>query len=184
MISRMRETGIELAIDEGDAGLLPIRVLISWGRNELPPLPRWARVRSDLRLPVYRFTTPAIITMIARSTTGRLAGVPVALLLWLTLHQQKAASAVLGQQDVEAQPAVSARTDDKGKVTAHLFARERSVQGQVQKWGRSGTSWMTARKVIKTDLRRGSPELPCLALMLQCRRAKEEDFHEPRNSGA
>ena len=126
---------MELAIDEGSAGLLPIRVLISWGRNELPPLPRWARVRSDLRLPVYRFTTPAIITMTARSTTGRLAGVPVALLLWLTLHQQKAASAVLGQQEVEAQPAVSARIDDKCKVTVHLFARERSMQGQVQKWG-------------------------------------------------
>jgi hypothetical protein len=34
----MRETGMVLAIDEGSAGLLPIRVLISWGRNELPPL--------------------------------------------------------------------------------------------------------------------------------------------------
>jgi hypothetical protein len=36
MISRMRETGIELAIDEGSAGSLPI--LVSWGRNGLPPL--------------------------------------------------------------------------------------------------------------------------------------------------
>ena len=34
------------------------------------------------------------------------------------------------------------------------------------------------------DLRRGSPELPCLALMLQCRGAQEEDLHEPRNAGA
>jgi hypothetical protein len=32
----MRETGIELAIDEGSAGWLPI--LVSWGRNGLPPL--------------------------------------------------------------------------------------------------------------------------------------------------
>jgi hypothetical protein len=32
----MRETGIELAIDEGSAGSLPI--LVSWGRNGLPPL--------------------------------------------------------------------------------------------------------------------------------------------------
>jgi hypothetical protein len=40
MISRMRETGIELAIDEGGgAGVLPIRVLVSLGRNEFPPLP-------------------------------------------------------------------------------------------------------------------------------------------------
>jgi sensor c-di-GMP phosphodiesterase-like protein len=29
MISRMRETGMELAIDDGGAGLLPARVLIS-----------------------------------------------------------------------------------------------------------------------------------------------------------
>jgi hypothetical protein len=33
----MRETGIELAIDEGSAGSL--RILVSWGRNGLPPLP-------------------------------------------------------------------------------------------------------------------------------------------------
>src|SRR5918995_94144 len=39
MTSRMRETGIELAIDEGDAGLLPSRVLVSCGRNEFPPPP-------------------------------------------------------------------------------------------------------------------------------------------------
>jgi hypothetical protein len=39
MISRMRETGIELAIDEGGGGLSLIRVLVSWERNELPPLP-------------------------------------------------------------------------------------------------------------------------------------------------
>ena len=36
MISRIRDTGIELAIDEGSAGSLPI--LVSWGRNGLPPL--------------------------------------------------------------------------------------------------------------------------------------------------
>src|SRR5918995_2063111 len=36
MISRMRETGIELAIVEGSATSLPI--LVSWGRNGLPPL--------------------------------------------------------------------------------------------------------------------------------------------------
>jgi hypothetical protein len=35
MISRMRETGIELAIVEGSAGSLPI--LVSWERNG-PPL--------------------------------------------------------------------------------------------------------------------------------------------------
>ena len=36
MISRMRETGMELAIDEGSAPSLAI--LVSWGRNEPPPL--------------------------------------------------------------------------------------------------------------------------------------------------
>src|SRR5687768_12370566 len=36
MISRMRETGMELAIIEGSATSLPI--LVSWGRNGLPPL--------------------------------------------------------------------------------------------------------------------------------------------------
>ena len=33
MISRMRETGIELAIEDGEAGLLAIRVLVSWEPN-------------------------------------------------------------------------------------------------------------------------------------------------------
>src|SRR3712207_8473822 len=37
--SRMRETGMELAIDEGGRGLSPIRVLVSWEPTELPPLP-------------------------------------------------------------------------------------------------------------------------------------------------
>src|ERR687890_1310957 len=37
MISRMRETGMELAIDDGRAGFWPI--LVSCGRNDLPPLP-------------------------------------------------------------------------------------------------------------------------------------------------
>jgi hypothetical protein len=49
MISRMRETGMELAIDEGGAGLLPIRVLVSLGRNEFPPLPVGAAPSPRLR---------------------------------------------------------------------------------------------------------------------------------------
>jgi hypothetical protein len=38
MISRMPETGIELAIEEGGADMSLARVLVSSGRNELPPL--------------------------------------------------------------------------------------------------------------------------------------------------
>jgi hypothetical protein len=51
MTSRMRETGIELAIDEGAAGLSPTRDLVSWGRNELPPL-LVSAVPNQLRLAV------------------------------------------------------------------------------------------------------------------------------------
>jgi hypothetical protein len=39
----MRETGMELAIDDGGAGLLPIGVVVSLGRNEIPPLCLLAR---------------------------------------------------------------------------------------------------------------------------------------------
>jgi hypothetical protein len=39
MTSRMRETGMELAIEEAGAGPLPDRGLVSRGRNGLPPLP-------------------------------------------------------------------------------------------------------------------------------------------------
>jgi hypothetical protein len=38
MTSRMRETGIEPAIEEADAGVSPDRVVISSGGNWPPPL--------------------------------------------------------------------------------------------------------------------------------------------------
>jgi hypothetical protein len=43
----MRETGIELAIVEGSATSLPI--LVSWGRNGLPPLSVDATQASGVR---------------------------------------------------------------------------------------------------------------------------------------
>jgi hypothetical protein len=73
--------------------------------------------------------------MIARWTARRLAGVPVAPLLSLKLHQHQAVGAVLGQQDADSQPAVSDRADGMSKVTVHLYFGERSVQGQVQESG-------------------------------------------------
>jgi hypothetical protein len=39
MISRMRETGMELAIEEAGAGPLPDRGLVSWELKGLSPMP-------------------------------------------------------------------------------------------------------------------------------------------------
>src|SRR3712207_2911356 len=80
--SRMRETGIELAIDEGGRGLLPIRVLVSWEPTELPPLPVNAapshrRLAGPSRSPQRHFHYSCYESMIARSTARRLAGVPL-----------------------------------------------------------------------------------------------------------
>jgi len=50
MISRMRETGMELAIEEAGAGPSPDRGLVSWGRNGLPPLPVYHFLRVELSM--------------------------------------------------------------------------------------------------------------------------------------
>lgn len=98
-------------------------------------------MRFDLRSPVNHLHHPCYKTMIASSTARRLAGVPVAPLLSLELHQHQAVGALLGQQGADSQPAVSDRADGMSKVTIYSTSGSARCRSRSRSRRRSGTPW-------------------------------------------